>query len=68
MWGLVAPLGGARHIITRLLAKCVARGTPNVCAMRNDVHQASRGRTARVVTCGGLVAPWEVLGTSSLAY
>ena len=25
--------------------------------MRNDVHQASRARTARVVTCGGLVAP-----------
>ena len=25
--------------------------------MRNDVHQASRARTARVVTCGSLVAP-----------
>ena len=36
---------------------CCARGTPNVCAVRNDVHQASRARTARVVTCGGLVAP-----------
>ena len=57
--GLFAPLGGAKHIMTGLLANCLraqhvfARGTPYVCAMRNDVHQASIARTARVVTCGG---------------
>ena len=36
---------------------CCARGTPNICTLRKDVHQASRARADRDVTCWGPIAP-----------